>query len=464
MSTQPLAALAIQPQPDALSEVGRILQIGSLQNQQKGQQLDNQEKGLQVAAGQRAAADDAKWRAALADPSWDGTPEQFLKNGLKQGVGPGSYNTIAQTLAETQKKYADAGDAVLKLGSSLHEHIGDQLQNIQNAKPEDKLAVQTQAKKNATDWVNNTPGVPPAMRQSMLQQIAAIPDDAYLGDDKLSALIGSNKLQSGLVEDGLKRSQANEANARAGQINAQQSPNSPLFAPTPAAIALGNFPGATAIQANEVQQAGAKAGAAAKAEQPYKLQLEQIRQQVGQQLSVNKDARDKIEANVLKPYEEKQNDINAASSAINQAAAGNVAAARASLYKLIGVSQPTGTHRVMPAEVEGFSGMGGIPQRVKGSIANALSGDPWTPEMTADIKSFLGAQKGVADENLNRGIDNVNKLYNTSVGGGLQKSTAGSPAPSGMTRIKASDGNLHDIPTANLDKARKIDPGLQVVQ
>lgn len=36
--------------------------------------------------------------------------------------------------------------------------------------------------------------------------------------------------------------------------------------------------------------------------------------------------------------------------------------------------------------------------------------------------------------------------------------------PSGMTRIKASDGSLHDIPTANLDGARKIDPKLTVVQ
>jgi hypothetical protein len=39
-----------------------------------------------------------------------------------------------------------------------------------------------------------------------------------------------------------------------------------------------------------------------------------------------------------------------------------------------------------------------------------------------------------------------------------------SPTPSGMTRIKASDGSIHDVPTQNLLKARQRDPGLQVVQ
>jgi hypothetical protein len=33
-----------------------------------------------------------------------------------------------------------------------------------------------------------------------------------------------------------------------------------------------------------------------------------------------------------------------------------------------------------------------------------------------------------------------------------------------MVRIKASDGTMHDIPAANLEAARKIDPKLQVIQ
>jgi hypothetical protein len=40
----------------------------------------------------------------------------------------------------------------------------------------------------------------------------------------------------------------------------------------------------------------------------------------------------------------------------------------------------------------------------------------------------------------------------------------GGQAPAGFTRIRASDGNLHDIPTNKLDAARQRDPGLQVMQ
>ena len=43
-------------------------------------------------------------------------------------------------------------------------------------------------------------------------------------------------------------------------------------------------------------------------------------------------------------------------------------------------------------------------------------------------------------------------------------SGGGGGAAAGFTRIKASDGSLHDIPTANLDKAKQRDPNLQVMQ
>jgi hypothetical protein len=117
-------------------------------------------------------------------------------------------------------------------------------------------------------------------------------------------------------------------------------------------------------------------------------------------------------------------------SAIDQASQGNIAAARAALYKTIGVAQPAGTHRVAPTEVTGFSGMGSIPERIKGSIANALSGDPWTPQMVQDIKAFGQAQAQTAHDNLGRGIDNTNKLYGTQVGGGLKAQPVTPPASS----------------------------------
>jgi hypothetical protein len=159
-------------------------------------------------------------------------------------------------------------------------------------------------------------------------------------------------------------------------------------------------------------------------------QVEPLRMQIMQTFGNQKDARDKIETTVLKPYEDKMSQIGELQSAIDQASQGNIAAARAALYKTIGVAQPAGSHRVLPAEIEGFGGMGPYSERIKGSIANALSGDPWTPQMVHDIKAFAQAQGQVAHDNLGRGIDSTNKLYGTQVGGGLKAQQAAPPASS----------------------------------
>lgn len=54
------------------------------------------------------------------------------------------------------------------------------------------------------------------------------------------------------------------------------------------------------------------------------------------------------------------------------------------------------------------------------------------------------------------GVDNPMPAPSGSQGGG-------GPQP-GFTRIRASDGSLHDLPTNNLKAAQQRDPGLQVVQ
>lgn len=184
--------------------------------------------------------------------------------------------------------------------------------------------------------------------------------------------------------------------------------------------------------------------------------VEPLRQQILVNFQNNKDARDKIESSVLKPYEQKMSEIGEGQSAIAQAQAGNIAAARATLYKVIGVAQPEGTHRVAPTEVSGFSGMGSLPERIKGSIANALSGDPWTPQMATDIKSFLDGQAQVAQDNLNRGIDKTNKLYSTNVGTGLKQTqppaAKGTPPPEATHTGRGSlDNKLHYLDAKGKD-------------
>jgi hypothetical protein len=319
-------------------------------------------------------------------------------------------------------------------------------------------------------------------------------------------------LHSAIVEEGLKNAQAGEATgkgaeaaaqaaltnvklkmmqgAKPGDFDAQIDQLAPAGGPmgslnqqmktmANAYLARGDYEGATKVLSEGFNQVGTInketnpqviAARAQGAAQTAAI-VEPLRQQILVGFQNNKDARDKIESSVLAPFQQKQSSIDELNSAIAQAANGNIASARAALYKTIGVAQPEGTHRVAPTEVTGFSGMGSIPQRIAGSIANALSGDPWTPQMVQDIQSFAAGQSVVNQGNLNRGIQNVNKLYGTSVGQGLTQGAGGGgqgggsngPQP-GDTRIQASDGSMHDIPSQNMNAARRRDPGLRVVQ
>jgi hypothetical protein len=63
-------------------------------------------------------------------------------------------------------------------------------------------------------------------------------------------------------------------------------------------------------------------------------------------------------------------------------------------------------------------------------------------------------------------LDLANKTYNahfTPTFGTPRTPSGAGAAQAGYTRIQASDGSTHDIPTANLDKARQRDPNLKVM-
>ena len=218
----------------------------------------------QVQGEQQELQDQQKWRAAMADPTWDGSTQDLLAKGLKQGVGPKSYAMVSQGLAATGEAYAKLGTEQLKVQDALGNHIGDQFEAIQSAAPKDKLAAQQQAKQNAITWVNSTPGLDPHVRQNFLGELTKVPDDVYVGDDALNTYVSHLKMHSTLVEEGLKTAQAAEATgkgayqqAEAGKIAAQQNPQSPLYAPSSQAVAMGSAPGAAQIQTGEAQQAGA---------------------------------------------------------------------------------------------------------------------------------------------------------------------------------------------------------------
>lgn len=222
MSPIPLPALDIKTEPaeNPMDAVQRIFQIKALQSQMamQGAQLESEQ--LRNRAESLELQDDEKWRGAMSDPSWDGSPEQLLRNGLKRGVGPRSYVTMQQSLTQVQQGLAKLGTDQLSVLNAVNSKIGDLLETVQTANPDKKLAAQVQAKQEALELLNSTPGLNSHVRAEMIQHVNAVPDDQYVGEDAIAQLIGQTKLHSALVEEQLKHEQANEAGSKAEQATA----------------------------------------------------------------------------------------------------------------------------------------------------------------------------------------------------------------------------------------------------
>lgn len=178
----------------------------------------------------------------------------------------------------------------------------------------------------------------------------------------------------------------------------------------------------------KANQASAEEDARQKALLPYKEKDQQFQRdlqtsaQIAQKelsdnLETNKDARDKVTTDVVKPYLDKMSDINMTNAALAQAQS-NPVAARAVIFKLVGVSQPTGSHRVMPAEIDAFRYPGGVPQKSVEAFKNFLLGEPWTEGATNAAKAFVQGQQAAAEVNLKHGVNVVNGTYNTHINAG----------------------------------------------
>ena len=222
MSTIPLPALAVKAPPQGeqpLDMFARIAQIRGMQQNQQLQQAELQTRQLQNQQLQMESQDDQKWRAALADPNWDGTPADLLKNGLKQGVGPRSYMTMQQGLTQLQQGQATLGKDQLAIQQTIENKIGDSLEAVTTAPPNQKQAVYTQAKQDLLSTIQNAPGLNPQIQKGWIQQFAQMPD-TYPGDDWANNHVALNKLRSALTDEALKNAQTAEATGKGAEAQA----------------------------------------------------------------------------------------------------------------------------------------------------------------------------------------------------------------------------------------------------
>jgi hypothetical protein len=296
MASIPLPALHLNPppeQPNVLDQFARLQQLKNqsvlapLQQQAAQQQvqsgaLDIQGKQQDIAA--RQALNNAYKGAMTTGP--DGQPtidSGKLASGLASG--PAAYQTPA-----VMKSITDFHKAVLDTQKTAQEVQTGQANILGSAAAAVKAA-----------------GYDPTLAHSLLDSLPPSPqlnairsqidNPQALKQIVDSAIQNSDKQRELGAADTTAQARQTTAQMEQQKLAASMNPQSSLYAPTPAAVAMGTAPGAAQIQAGEVNQAARKAGAEESARMPGEMALGAQKQALSQgdpnaagQLLVNGDA------------------------------------------------------------------------------------------------------------------------------------------------------------------------------
>jgi hypothetical protein len=284
MGSIPLPALDVkaQPQQDILQKYGQLMQLKNMQQQTQMQQQEapvrQQILGEQAQAGQ-LANDQAQRQAASTQAlmgsfaNLDPKDPNYFDKGIQaaQATGkvlPQQLQTMMNakldiatknaTLSKTQQEVALArGDALHALGT----------QYLQQPDPV-----------MAQNW--------PAVRQKVIDLHQGEPNfnpstvpEQFPGRD----WVQTNTTVAGMSAAGVRAAASQqEADTGKQKLEASMNPQSSLYAPSAASVALGTAPGSAAIQTNAVQQAARKAGAEESARMPGEMALARQRQALSQ--------------------------------------------------------------------------------------------------------------------------------------------------------------------------------------
>jgi hypothetical protein len=114
------------------------------------------------------------------------------------------------------------------------------------------------------------------------------------------------------------------------------------------------------------------------------------------------------------------------------------------MFKMIGLEQPTGTHRIMPAEIEGIEQQGGLSDRLKQKLLNWKEGDRFSPDLIPDVistaKILSGNKVKTANDNLQSTYRNTGyKVPGSDANGRFDK-------PADYQQQGAQGGNQGGVP------------------
>lgn len=291
----PLPALDIKTpqQPDLLEKYGQLQQLRNAQQEQQQRaqmaplQVQSAQLGLQSQQQDAAArqALNAAYQGAITKDS-SGNPT-FDTDKLMQNLstGPAAYKSpeVLEGITKFQKTRLDIQTAATELQQKQQDMIGGAASAIKAANYDPTLA------HSLLD------SLPPSPQLNQIRQQIDNPQALkQLVDSAVQASPKQRELNASEATAG-----ARQITAQTGQqkLAAEMNPQSSLYAPSQASVALGTAPGAAQIQSGEAKLAGSKSAAEAAARQPYEMSLARQRQALSQgdpsaaaQLLVNGDA------------------------------------------------------------------------------------------------------------------------------------------------------------------------------
>lgn len=417
MASIPLPALTINPSKDydPVGQYGKVLALKSLiQNQQYQNQarpLELQQQQLQVNQQQQQLKDQQAITQSLL--GWDGKDPASLSHSILQNGGTGNAALgAAQHFLDIRVKTAEAikneGQGALDKANALqkqYDALSGHLNSLTQLPPEQLPQALNQA---AQQWAQQ--GGDPADVQR-IQSLGQLPPDQAKAQLPLY-IKGLNGLSS-QISQGKEIADTAKITAELPGVQATAQQTAQKAADANAWVDA--HPGKT-LADYENTQAATKKGMEEAAAFPYQSKLVAVRQQVENAFWNNKDAIGKVEQNVIKPFSDQMQQTAQLNSALDQAAQGNSAAAQAVIPKLVGISQPVGSHRYNQAEAHQLASQGNIPQRFESTILKAINGEQWTPQMISDMRDLAKAQSQVAVNSANAQIDNINTLHGAKIG------------------------------------------------
>jgi hypothetical protein len=490
MASIPLPALDVRPPAAEPSLLGQYAQLQALKNQQVMQPLQQQEAQNQVQSSaidlqmkkqqmkdqQAMSATMQQWGQAKPQPSVTTQTGAFGNADTGEPISAGTPLTVkgpagagSGATASTAPNYDDLVPLAIKNGASfaavqqLQAHVLDMKTKAATIAMDDARAGASNADamktKNGliTDAMTGVINTPDAQLPQAIQQTAQQLAQQGLFDPphvqqamQLAAMAQQNPAQarqalqvqanslgafSKLLDDAQKQvATSNEQ----GKTN----PNSPLYAPTEAAVAMGTAPGAQQIQQGKTAQAAATAGAEANARFPLEMKLaqyheanENARATLGRTQSAQNTVMshglsqiDQYTADPQHGYAQFASQAGAVKQAVQSAKDGNqLAASLEPMMLALGVSSFAGVHRINTVEIDRAGpAVGSIFRKTNNLLQQIGTGKP-------------------SDAQLNEATDIVNQLttarhqaYINSVSAVAQNTNID---PSKLT-VFDKDGNL----------------------